>query len=324
MMIKSVVAPLVLSFSLACPLAALGQVYPARPINMIVPLQAGSGVDTILRTVANKMAESLGQQIVVENLPGAAGVIGAERLTKAAPDGYTLGGLNDGLLTMLPNLQPKLPYDPLNSFDPVSLIAGITWVLVANPTVPVQSVRELVALAKAQPGKIDYSSGGNGSPQHVAMEAFKAATGVYMTHIPYRGATQSAMDVMSGQIPVTFSALSIVLSHIKAGKMRALGVGDPKRSPLLPDVPTIAEAGVPGFEFATWGSIVVPKGTPKPIIDRLNAEAVRAINHPEVRERLSNQGLVPIGSTPEALTAAIRSGLDKMSKVVKNAGMKLE
>ncbi len=306
---------------LAAPVAA--QSYPSKPINMIIPLQAGSAVDAILRTVANKMAENMGQSIVVENQPGAAGAIGTERLAKATPDGYTIAGLNDGSLTMLPNLR-KVGFDPLNSFEPVSLVAEISWVLIAHPDFEAKSVQALIALAKARPGRIDYSSGGNGSPQHVAMEVFKAANNLYMTHIPYRGATQSAMDVMSGQIPVSFSALSIVISHIKAGKLRALAVGNPSRSPLLPDVPTVAESGIPGYAFATWGGIFLPKGAPKAIVDRLHAETVKAVNDPTVRERLTSQGLIPRGSTPAELAQATKTGLAKMGEVIKAAGIKVE
>ncbi len=303
---------------------ALAQTYPSKPINMLIPLQAGSSVDAILRTVAHKMSENMGQQIVVENQAGASGLIGTERLAKSAPDGYTIAGLNDGVLTMLPHMRANLPFDPLGSFDPVSLVAEISWVLIAGPNYEAKSVADLVRLAKARPGQIDYSSGGNGSPQHVAMEVFKAATGTDMTHIPYRGATQSAMDVMSGQIPVSMSGLSIVISHIKAGKLRALAVANPTRSPLLPDVPTIAESGVAGYEFSTWGALFVPKGTPKPIIDRLHAEVVKAVNDPTVRERLASLGLVPRGSTPDELAQATRVGLEKMGKVIKAASIKAD
>ncbi len=308
---------------LACA-QAFAQTYPSKPINLLIPLQAGSSVDAILRTVASKMSENMGQPIVVENQPGASGLIGTERLAKAAPDGYTIAGMNDGVLTMLPHMRPNLPFDPLASFEPVSLVAEISWVLIAGPNFEAKNVADLVRVAKAKPGQIDYSSGGNGSPQHVAMEVFKAATGTNMTHIPYRGATQSAMDVMSGQIPVSMSGLSIVISHIKAGKLSALAVANPTRSPLLPDVPTIAEAGVPGFEFATWGALFMPKGTPKPIIDRLHAEVVKAVNDATVRERLSSLGLVPRGSTPAELAEATRTGLEKMGKVIKAANIKSE
>lgn len=287
---------------------------------MVMPLQAGSAVDIMMRIVAQKMVENMGRQILVENQPGAAGLIGAERIKRAAPDGYTIGALNDSILTMLPNIR-QVPYDPVKDFVPVSVVAGITWVMVANNDLPAKTVPEFVALAKKQPGKIDYSSGGNGSPQHVAMEAFKAATGIYVVHIPYRGATQAALDVISNQVQVHFSAVSIVQPHIKSGRMRALAVPSPNRSPLLPDVPTMAEAGVTGFEWRTWASIVVPVGTPRPIVDRLNAEVVNAVNSPDVREKLIAQGLEPVGSPPEQVTQWTQAGLARMSQIVKRAGI---
>ncbi|MCX7154527.1 MAG: tripartite tricarboxylate transporter substrate-binding protein, partial [Proteobacteria bacterium] len=213
------------------------------------------------------------------------------------------------------------PYDPVKDFMPVGIAAGITWVLVVNNDLPVKTVAEFIALAKKQPGKIDYSSGGSGSPQHVAMEAFKEATGTYLVHIPYRGATQAAVDVISNQVQAHFSAVSIVLPYIKSGRMRALAVPSPKRSPLLPDVPTMAEAGVPGFEWFTWASIVLPLGTPKPIADRLNAELVKAVNAPDVREKLVSQGLDHIGSPPEQVTQWTQAGLKRMAQIVKRAGI---
>ena len=306
---------------LAAAAPAAAQDYPAKPILMLMPLQAGSAVDVMIRIVAQKMSDNLGRQVVVENQPGAAGMIGAERIKRAAPDGYTIGVLNDSILTMIPNIR-QVPYDPLKDFVPISVVAGITWVLVANNDLPVKTVPEFIALARSRPGKIDYSSGGVGSPQHVAMEAFKAATGTYIVHIPYRGATQAALDVISNQVQVHFSAVSIVQPHIKAGRMRALAVPSPKRSPLLPEVPTMAEAGVPGFEWFTWASLVVPVGTPQPIVDRLVAETRKAVNAPDVRERLIAQGLEPIGSPPEQVTAWTKAGLARMSEVVKRAGIK--
>jgi len=303
---------------LAQPCAA--QQYPAKPILLLMPLQAGSAVDAMIRVVAQKMSDNMGRPIVVENQPGAAGVIGAERVKRAAPDGSTLGALNDSILTMIPNIR-KVPYDPLRDYVPVSVVAGITWVLVANNDLPAKTVPELIALAKSRPGKLDYSSGGIGSPQHVAMEAFKAATGTFIVHIPYRGATQAALDIISNQVQVHFSAVSIVLPHINAGRMRALGVPGARRSPLLPAVPTMAEAGIPGFDWQTWASIVVPVGTPKPIVERLNAEVVKAVNAADVREKLIALGLEPIGSPPEAVTQRTQEGLKRMSAVVKRAGI---
>ncbi|MEA3192781.1 MAG: hypothetical protein QOD26_1114 [Betaproteobacteria bacterium] len=312
-------AATLLAWSCAC----FAQDYPAKPILLLMPLQAGSAVDVMIRIVAQKMGDNMGRQIVVENQPGAAGVIGAERLKRAAPDGYTIGALNDSILTMIPNVRP-VPYDSVKDFIPISVVASITWVLVASNELPVKSVGELVTYAKSRPGKLDYSSGGIGSPQHVAMEAFKAATGVYLVHIPYRGATQAALDVMSNQVQVHFSAVSIVQQHINTGRMRALGVPSDKRSPLLPNVPTMAEAGLPGFQWQTWASIVVPVGTPQPIVDRLRAETVKAVNSPDVREKLIAQGLEPVGSPPETVTKWTQDGLKRMKTIVERAGIKAE
>jgi tripartite-type tricarboxylate transporter receptor subunit TctC len=301
--------------------AAPAQPYPAKPLLLVMPLQAGSAVDVMVRIVAQKMSDNMGRPIVIENQPGAAGVIGAERIKRAPPDGYTLGALNDSILTMIPNIRP-VPYDPVKDYAPVGIVAGITWVLVANNDLPAKTVPEFIALAKKQPGRLDYSSGGEGSPQHVAMEAFKAATGIYVVHIPYRGATQAAVDVISNQVQVHFSAVSIVLPHIQSGRMRALGVPGAARSPLLPNVPTMAEAGVPGFEWRTWASLVAPLGTPREIVDRLNAELVKAINAPDVREKLVSQGLEPVGSAPELVPQWTQAGLKRMSEVVRRAGLK--
>jgi tripartite-type tricarboxylate transporter receptor subunit TctC len=250
---------------LAVALPCAAQQYPSRPILMLMPLQAGSAVDVMIRIVAQKMSESMGQQIPIENQPGAAGSIGAERVKRSAPDGYTVGVLNDSILTMIPNIR-QVAYDPVKDFEPVGVVAAITWVMVVNNDLPVKTVPEFIALAKSRPGKIDYSSGGNGSPQHVAMEAFKEATGIDLVHIPYRGATAAAVEVMSNRVQAHFSAVSIVQPYIKEGRMRALGVPSGERSPLLPDVPTMAEAGVRGFEWRTWASFVLPVGTPKPIV----------------------------------------------------------
>ncbi len=306
---------------LSLPCAA--QSYPSKPILAVMPLQAGSAVDVMIRIVAQKMSENLGQQIVIENQPGAAGSIGAERVKRAEPDGYTVGVLNDSILTMIPNIR-QVAYDPLKDFVPVGLVAAITWVMVVSNELPAKTVTEFVSLAQSRPGKIDYSSGGNGSPQHVAMEAFKAATGIDLVHIPYRGATQAAVDVMSNRVQVHFGAVSIVLPYIKDGRMRALGVPSAARSPLLPQVPTVAEAGVPGFEWRTWASFVVPLATPNTIVERLNAEMVKAVNAPEVREKLIAQGLEPIGSKPEMVTQWTRDGLARMRDIVQRAKIQAE
>jgi tripartite-type tricarboxylate transporter receptor subunit TctC len=308
-------------FATALPCAS--QPYPARPILIVMPLQAGSAVDVMIRIVAQKMGEDMGQQIVIENQPGAAGSIGAERVKRAPADGYTVGALNDSILTMIPNIR-QVAYDPVKDYAPVGVVAAITWVMVVNNDLPARTVSEFVALAKSRPGKLDYSSGGNGSPQHVAMEAFKAATGIDLVHIPYRGATQAAVDVMSNRVQAHFSAVSIVQPYIKDGRMRALGVPSSARSPLLPEVPTMAEAGVPGFEWRTWASFVVPLGTPVGIVERLNAEMVKVVRTPEVRDKLIAQGLEPIGSNPETVTRWTEDGLKRMRDIVQRAKIQAE
>jgi tripartite-type tricarboxylate transporter receptor subunit TctC len=267
--------------------AVHAQAYPARPITMIVPVQAGSGADAILRIVAQRMSDNMKQPIVLENVPGAAGVIGAERAARAPADGYTMFGANDGTLNMTPHLRKKVNYNTLESFEPVSLLANITWVLIANPSLPVKSVKDLIALAKANPGRIDYASGGVGSPQHIAMELFSLQAGVKLNHVPYKGATGAASDVVSGHVPAMFTALSIVLSQIQAGKVRALAVGGAKRFPQIPNVPTVSESGLPGFGYVTWAGLYMPRGTPKAMIDRLAAEAARAVADPDVRAKLT-------------------------------------
>ena len=298
--------------------------YPSKSILMIMPLQAGSSVDVGMRIVTQKMAENMGQQIVIDNQPGAAGLIGTERFMRSAPDGYTLATLNDSILTMIPNLYKKVAYDPLKSFAPVSLVAFNTWLLVTHPTLPVKTARDLVALAKARPGEINYASGGNGSPQHIAMAMFEAMTGAKLTHIPYKGTTQATLDVISGHIPTMFSATSLVIEQIRQGKIRALAGGGAKRLALLPDVPTVAESGVPGFDFNTWMAILAPLNTPKEIIARLNGEIVKALGVPEVKERLVSIGFEIDGSTPEKLAALTRSRLEQMQKIIKDAGISIQ
>ena len=310
--------------ALSAPVLSVAQPYPAKPILMIMPLQAASSVDVGMRIVTQKMADSMGQQIVIDNQPGAAGLIGTERFMRSNPDGYTLATLNDSILTMIPNLYKKVAYDPLKSFAPVSLVAFNTWLLVTHPSLPVKSARELVALAKARPGEINYASGGNGSPQHIAMAMFEAATGAKLAHIPYKGTTQATLDVISGHIPVMFSATSLVIEQVRDGKIRALAAGGARRLALLPNVPTIAESGVPGFDFNTWMSIFAPLNTPKEIIARLNAEILKALAVPEVKERLVSIGFELDGSTPEKLATVTKARLEQMQKIIKDAGIVIQ
>jgi len=319
-MLRALLCALILA---AVPSVHAQPAYPRKPILMLIPLQAASAVDNAARIVAQRMSENLGQQIVVENQPGAAGLIGAEKVAKAAPDGYTIGGFNDSIMTMLPNLHPKLPWDILRDFEPVSLVATLEWALVAPPASPFRTAADVIAAAKAKPGALNYSSGGQGSPQHVAMELFKSRAGIFVTHIPYRGATAAALDAASGQVEVSFSGLPTVFTLIKGGKLKALGIASPRRSPVLPEIPTVAES-LPGFEFFSSFSIVVPAGTPKDIIARLNAEIVKASHDASVREKLVAQCFSVIASTPEELARRTRQQLESYRRLFREVGIRAE
>ena len=305
-------------------LASAQSRYPDKPIRMVVPLAAGSAVDNAMRIVTERMAENMGQAIAIENQPGAAGLIGAERVAKAAADGYTLGGFNDSIMTMLPNLYAKMPWDILKDFEPVSLVATVEWGLVTTSDSPYRTAADLIAAAKASPGKINYGSGGNGSPQHVAMELFASTAGISLTHVPYKGATQAAVGVAAGEVQVAFQGLATVTGLVKGGKLRLLAVTTTRRMLLFPEVPTVSESGLPGFEFNSWATIVAPAGTPKQIVSFLNAEVVRALAAPDVRDKLLAQGLTPRGSTTEELAQATREQLVRYAGLMKQAGIKLE
>ena len=309
---------------LGCATASAQSAYPTKPIHMVVPLAAGSAVDNAMRVVTQRMAENLGQGIVIDNQPGAAGLIGAERVAKSAPDGYTIGGFNDSIMTMLPNLYPRLPWDILKDFDPVSLVATVEWGLVTTNDSPYRTAADLIAAARAEPGKINYGSGGNGSPQHIAMELFASTAGISLTHVPYKGATQAAVGVAAGEVSVAFQGLATVAGLVKGGKLRLIGVTTARRLPQFADVPTVAESGLPGFEFNSWATVLAPAGTSKEIVARLNAEIVKALAAPEVRDKLIAQGLTPRGSTPEELRQATREQLARYATLMKQAGIKLE
>jgi tripartite-type tricarboxylate transporter receptor subunit TctC len=298
--------------------------YPSKPIQVIVPLQSGSAADVATRVVLAKVGENMKASFVIENQPGAAGLLGAERVVRAAPDGYTLGGITDSVLNYAVNLQAKVNFDPIGDFQPVSQMANISWVLVANAAYPARTLPELIAQAKAQPKRIDYATGGIGSPHHIAMELFSAANAVQLTHVPYKGATQATTDVAGGQVPVMFSAVSVALPLITDGKLRALAQPNDKRSGLLPNVPTFAEAGAPAFQFSTWLGLYAPKGTPAAIVDRLNAEVAKAVADPGVRERLLGLGLEPVGSTPAQLGELTKNGHARVGKAIRDAGIKAE
>ena len=298
--------------------------YPDKPIHMIVPLAAASAVDNAARIVAQRMSLNMGQQIVIENMPGASGLIGAERVAKSAPDGYTIGGFNDSIMTMLPNLYPKMPWDIIKDFDPVSLVATVEWGLVANNNAPYRSAGDLIAAAKAEPGKIFYASGGNGSPQHIAMALFASNAGITLTHVPYKGATQAALDVAAGQVEVAFQGIATVASLVRGGKLKLIGVTTPARLSQFPDVPTVNESGLPGFEFNSWFAVMAPAGTPSEIVARLNAEIAKALADPEVREKLAAQGLTIRGTSAQELGAATRDQLAKYARLIKQSNITLE
>jgi tripartite-type tricarboxylate transporter receptor subunit TctC len=303
--------------------AALAQgAWPTKPIQVIVPLQVGSAADVATRVVVAKMAENMKQTFIVENQAGVSGLLGAERVARAAPDGYTLGGITDSVLNYAVNLNDKVNFDPLKDFAPVSQMANISWVLVVNSGFPARTMAELLSQARARPGKIDYATGGNGSPHHIAMELFASAAGVSFAHVPYKGATQATTDVAGGQVPMMFSAVSVAQPFIKDGRLRALAQPNEKRSALLPDVPTFAEAGVAAFRFSTWLGLYAPKGTPADIVERLNAEVVKAVADPGVRERLAGIGLDPVASTPAELGTLTREGYARVGQAIRDAGIK--
>jgi tripartite-type tricarboxylate transporter receptor subunit TctC len=298
--------------------------YPNKPIRMIVPLAAGSAVDNAARILAQKMSTNMGQQVVVENLTGAAGIIGADRLAKSAPDGYTIGGFNDSVITMVPNLNPNTPFNPLKDFAMVSLVATIDFGLAVTPNAPYRSLGDLIAAAKAAPGSINYASGGNGSPQHIGGAMFAAHTGINLTHVPYKGATQAAQDVAAGQVPMTMQGLATVAGLVRGGKLRLLAVTMKARHPQFPDVPTFAEQGVNGFEYNTWFGVTAPAGTPKDIVDRLNSEILKALADPEVKSRYENLGLASRGTSPDEMLAITRDQLGRYARVVKEANIKAD
>jgi tripartite-type tricarboxylate transporter receptor subunit TctC len=323
-------APRARAMLLAAALAAIAlapvaqAAYPDRPIHLIIPLAAGSAVDAAARILAQRMSSSMNQAIVIENLPGASGIPGADRVAKAAPDGYTIGGFNDSILTMLAPLQSHMPWDAVRDFTPVSLVATIEWGLIANPAAPYTDMAGFIKAARAAPSQIDYGSGGIGSPQHIAMALFASGAGINVNHVPYKGATQAAVGVAAGEVKVAFLGLATVTSLVKSNHVRLLAVTTPKRIPQYPDVPTVGEAGLPGFEFNSWFALVAPAGTAPAIVARLNGEVLKALADPAVRELLIAQGLTPRGSTAEELGTATRAQLAKYSALIRKLGIKAE
>ena len=301
---------------------AYGQSYPSKPVKIVIPLGPGSSVEIVTRLVTQKLSAALGRPFLVESQPGASSQIGIEHVAKSPADGYTLLCSNDNIIS-LPSLKKSLGFDIHRDFVPITEIAGFPMVLIAHPSVPAKNVEELVRLAKAQPGKLDYTSGGVGSIQHVAMELFMQATGIKLNHVPYKGAPQAMMDVVAGQAPVAFSPSPIVAGHVKAGRLRALAIGSDQRLPLLPDVPTLAEQKVP-LQIVPWAGLFAPAGTPKEIVALLNQEVAKALKAADVREAAAGFGFELYGNTPEEFAKTINSDLARTSKVIRDAGIKPE
>ena len=302
---------------------ACGQAYPTKPVRLIVPFGPGGGTDLIARTLSQRLTEALGQSVVVDNRAGAGGVIGADIVAKAPPDGYTLLMGTPGPLTINPSLVAKMPY-MLADFAPVVLATVSPFILVVHPSVPVKSVKELIALAHSKPNALNFGSAGNGSVAHLAGEQFKALAGVQITHVPYKGGGQSLIDLLGGQLQMVIDNLPTVLPQIRLGKLRALAVGTRKRSALVPEYPTMIEAGVPGYEASTASGALVPARTSRDIVLRLNRELVRILGNPEVKERFFAQGLEVAGGSPEQYAQHLRDELALNARIIKAAGIRLE
>ena len=305
------------------PALAAAQAYPSKPVRVIVPLAAGGTGDTLARAVSEEMARILGQPFVVENRPGSGGVIGTEAVAKSAPDGYTLLA-NSPAHVIHPALRGKVGYDAIRDFEPITVIANTHQLVVGHPAVPAATVKELVAYAKKNPGKLNYGSAGTGSATHLNMEMFKTLTGTFIVHIPYRGSTQSRQDLLAGEVQLSVDGLLPTLPHIRAGRLKAFGLCSSKRSPVAPDIPTLAEAGVAGYASDTWYGFVVPAGTPKDIVAALHGAALKAIHAPAVRDRLEKQGAELVGNTPAEFRALLERELKLWSRVVRDSGAKVD
>lgn len=313
--------------ALASALPVHAESWPARTIRIIVPFTPGGSSDVLARAVGVEIARSLGQPVVIDNVPGAGGTIAGEKAARSPADGYTLFMAHIGTLAVNPALYPKLGYDPVKSFAPVAWVARVPNVLVANPAVPANNLKELVAYAKAHPGKLAYGSGGNGSAAHITMEYLKMQTGISVLHIPYRGTAPSVTDLLAGQVQLLFTGAPALVPHVRAGRMRALAVSSPKRIAVLPDVPTVVETGIPGtrgFEADQWYGLVAPAGTPAEVVNLLNQHVNKALASEEVRMRFAAEGAQATPATPEAFGQLIASEIPRWAKVVKAADIKLD
>jgi tripartite-type tricarboxylate transporter receptor subunit TctC len=315
------IAAATLMMLVAAPIRA--QDYPSRPVKVIVPFSPGGAVDGPMRVIAQELSKRLGQQVVVENKPGAGATIGADLVAKAPPDGYTLL-LASQTNAISATLYPKLPYDAIEDFAPISLIGREPGVLVVNPRMPVTTFQEFIAYVKQRPGKIDYASSGNGSGQHLFAALLASSAGLKMNHIPYKGSGQATTDLLGGQVQVSIPGTAGMVGHIRAGKLRALAVTGSTRSPQLPDVPTMMESGVPGYEAYVWMGLFAPKGTPLPIIERIHRELMQALASPEVKAYMTTAGIEIVGSTPSEFGKFFRSEKELWAKVIRDTGAKVD
>ena len=304
--------------------SAFAQAYPARPVKIIVPFTAGSATDIIARVLADQLAKSMGQPFVVENKPGAGGIVGTEQAKAAAPDGYTLVAAGSGPFGINPGVYSKLPYDPTKDFELIGNIVLTPQAIVVGAQTPYMKLQDLVAAAKARPGDIAFASLGNGSTSHLTMEAFQAAAGIKLNHIPFKGSAEAQTSIIGGSVPVMSDTVPGVLTQVKAGKLRAIGVAIPKRSPYLPDVPTVAEQGYPGFESVGWIGLAAPAKTPAAILDRLNAEIRKMLQDPAVKEKLDQLAFTPVGDSRAEFGQFVRSEITKWTKVARDSGAKAD
>ena len=314
----------VATIAVAAASTAGAQGYPNKPVRLVVPFPAGGTTDIVARAVAQKLTETWGQSVVVDNRPGAGGNIGSELVAKAAPDGYTLLMGTVGTHAINPSLYAKMPYDHVKDFAPVVLVAGVPNVLVVNPSVPAQNVGELIAYAKANPGKLNFASSGSGTSIHLSGELFKVLTGVQMTHVPYKGSAPALSDLVGGQVQLMFDNLPSSLAFIKANRLRALAVTSTTRAPALPDVPTMVEAGVPNFEASSWFGMLAPAGTPPDVVARINGDVAKWLATPEAREKMVAQGAIAVGGSPDDFARHIAAETAKWAKVVKESGAKVD
>jgi len=299
------------------------QSYPAKSIRILIGFSSGGGADVVARSLSPQLVETLGQQIVVENRPGANGIIAAELAAKAPPDGYTLL-VAPGNYAFAPAMNAKLPFDMATAFAPVSQLAETPLLVVVHPSLPVKNMQQLIALAKSYPKKLSYASGGIGGSGHLAVELFSTMTQVQAVHVPYKGTGAAITDLIGGQVPLCFCTLPSVFPHVKSGRLRALAVTTARRTPAAPDIPTVAEAGVPGYEMSQWYGLLAPAGTPTPIIERLNSEVGKALKHPELRSRLQSEGAEAVGSSPQEFGAFFKAEIVKWTRIVQSAGMRAD